>query len=98
MSFGAFELLLRIDVRPRITRMLGKRAVCPVLSTFEIVIIRVVGNEVDCQLAPDEQFVDERFLIGFGRICVANGERDCERTDVPEVQIRRKAAGSVEAP
>jgi len=52
-----FELLFRVEVGPRVPRMFGERSVGPVFSALEVVVIRIVGDKVDGQLAPDQQLI-----------------------------------------
>ena len=72
MRFGVFELVLGVEVRTRIFCVFGQRAVRPLFPAFEIVVVLVVSDEINGQLAPDEQFVEERFFVSLGGVGVAD--------------------------
>jgi len=66
----------------------------PRLGTLEIVIIRIESHQVDGQLAPGNELVQECFLILVGSVGFLYGQRDGKRTDMSEMQIGREPAGS----
>ena len=67
----------------------------PTARTLEIVVIRIESHQVDRQLAPSDYLVEECFLVRLGCVRLLYGQRDGKRTDMPEMQIGRKPAGSV---
>src|SRR5579862_3629132 len=75
--------------------MLRQRPVRPCLSTFKTVVVGIETYEVDGKLAPSDELVQEGYFVGLGRIRFLDGQRDCHRTDVAEVQVGGEPAGVV---
>ncbi len=92
VSHALFQLLLAVDDRPPVSRMLGQGALRPGFQTLHGVVGRVEAHEIDCQLAPDDDLFEKRLLRPGGRVAALYRERNRERPHMPEVQIGRKPA------
>src|ERR1700761_4744700 len=84
----------RVRVGRASTRDRGDRS-----RVREGVVIGDMPDEIDRQLAPSDEFVEVGIARGWCGSALLDGlfdgERDGERADVAEVEVRREAAGSV---
>src|ERR1700761_5980019 len=101
MSFAALQLFVRVLVCTPVAQMLAQRLLRPRLRALDRVIRRArMDDEVYRQLAPADQLVDVRIIRRLRRSARIRGplhlQRNAQRADVPEVQIRRELTCAID--
>jgi hypothetical protein len=54
----------------------------PGFGAFEIVVVRIETNEVDTELAPDNELIKECFFVGSWRARFFHGESNRQRASI----------------
>ena len=75
--------------------MLRQGTLRPRLQTLHGIVGGIKAHEIDGQLAPDDYLLEKCFFRRGGRVAALHRERNRERAEMPEVEIRRKPAGAV---
>ena len=79
--------------------MFEQRLARPGRGAFPVVVIRLVADEQDRQLAPADELLEKACHLASAGILPASrlldGERNRQRADVAEVEIGRQTAGAV---
>src|SRR5580658_7732109 len=79
--------------------MLKQRFASPGSGAFPVVVVGLVADEKDRKLAPTDELIEKavcsrrRDFLPFRSLF--DGSRNCQRANVAEVQVRRKAAGAI---
>ncbi len=96
VGLGALQLRARVGDGPLVMRMLAEGAMRPVRRALNRVIQRIEMHEVDGQLAPGDELIEEVVFRRARSFRSLDRQRDRVRPDVSEVQIRRQPAGAVQ--
>src|SRR5579863_7184629 len=75
--------------------MFRQRSMRPWLRAFEAVIVWVKSDKIDSKLAPGDDLIEKRFLVGFGCFGLLHSQSDGDRTDMTKMQVRGEAASVV---
>ncbi len=67
--------------------MFGQRLPGPFGTAGQPVVIGIAGDEVDRQLAPNDQLLEQRIHILTRCLALARFECDCQRADVTEMKM-----------
>ncbi len=100
VGLGILELGQLVENLALVTVMLGDGDAGPGVGAARIVVVRLIADEVNRELAPGDEFV-EKAVAGRLEVGVLFGsgvhrESNGERTDVAEVEIGRELGGAVE--
>src|SRR6185437_13603096 len=97
-GLGSLQLIESVAVRARIGGVLDEGLTCPRLGAFPVVVVLVVLDEEDGELAPCDDLVKEAVAGGSRRLALSkgffDGEGYGEGADVAEVEVGREAAGA----
>ena len=100
VGLGVFKLGKFVEDFALIPVVLGDGGASPVVGAGGVVVVGLVADEVDGELAPGDEFVEVAVAGGFevGMFCGGgvDGEGDGQWADVAEVEVRGHHAGAVD--
>ena len=82
-------------MRPAVPGVLGEGLQGPGGAALQAVVVRVPGDEVDRQLAADDQLFEIGVDVLAAGVAVPDRQGACQRADVAEVEVGRQLAGRV---
>jgi len=95
VGLGVRELLFRVDMCAPIAGMLTEGAPRPRLDAREGPEARIVADKINRKLAPHDHFFKKRVTVAGGCRRGTDRERDCMRSDLTEMKVRREPAGRI---